>query len=548
MDERSAIWKYLMSLSSEKVLLIGNAPLGMIQGIARTAKSVLVASGSEAYLNQLSKFSTENEISDIQSLTCTDTSLPPLPDNSIHAIGIATNIGLSSIETLIRECHRILTPGGSICLMIRKENWITRFAHPANELSPGATIGIHCDAKNIQKLLQRALFMNIRKYGVVPGHKEPRWMIPSPTRQIATTSLQVYNPTSANARAKKWMARLLSRMGLSRLWMSDLIVIAQKALKSQRAHPRGLRNLLREVLDRPDIEVALSAGTTGYYRKVTAQVMSPDGCILAYAKIADTEQTRNLLDNEANILKRLENIRLITAEVPKLLYHGTCGRDTVFIQSTLEDLSYGPRWLDERHISFLVELFHRTAVHKPLKECLLLFRVEERLKRLRERISESWYHRIRTVLKRMIEQSGNYKILQGLSHGDFAPWNTFLHQDKLFVFDWEYAWEESIPFWDIFHFVIQHGVLVEGLDASKLLGELTGENGSLLPLLHQYAERLGIHPSLSTKLLLLYLCDVSSFYLETYMQDEFSDRQRNRLLDTWGRMLESLQRDEKIFS
>jgi RIO-like serine/threonine protein kinase len=43
----------------------------------------------------------------------------------------------------------------------------------------------------------------------------------------------------------------------------------------------------------------------------------------------------------------------------------------------------------------------------------------------------------------------------GVSHGDFAPWNTRLSDGRLFVFDWESAEFQSPNQWDIFHFRAQ---------------------------------------------------------------------------------------------
>jgi len=49
----------------------------------------------------------------------------------------------------------------------------------------------------------------------------------------------------------------------------------------------------------------------------------------------------------------------------------------------------------------------------------------------------------------------------GLTHGDFAPWNTKIHNGKLLVFDWESASSGWPTAWDAFHFRVQTACLIE---------------------------------------------------------------------------------------
>jgi RIO-like serine/threonine protein kinase len=48
----------------------------------------------------------------------------------------------------------------------------------------------------------------------------------------------------------------------------------------------------------------------------------------------------------------------------------------------------------------------------------------------------------------------------GITHGDFAPWNTSILDDQLFVFDWESAERQSPHLWDEFHFQVQAASLL----------------------------------------------------------------------------------------
>ncbi|MEQ1861146.1 MAG: hypothetical protein ABMA13_14590 [Chthoniobacteraceae bacterium] len=59
-------------------------------------------------------------------------------------------------------------------------------------------------------------------------------------------------------------------------------------------------------------------------------------------------------------------------------------------------------------------------------------------------------------------------IHPALMHGDFAPWNVRVHDGRWTALDWERGELTGVPGWDWLHFVVQHAVLVEHLDAAQV--------------------------------------------------------------------------------
>ena len=60
-----------------------------------------------------------------------------------------------------------------------------------------------------------------------------------------------------------------------------------------------------------------------------------------------------------------------------------------------------------------------------------------------------------TALAQVTAELGDATLPCGISHGDFAPWNTRLERNELKVFDWERA-EWAVPIdWDSYHFKLQ---------------------------------------------------------------------------------------------
>lgn len=67
-------------------------------------------------------------------------------------------------------------------------------------------------------------------------------------------------------------------------------------------------------------------------------------------------------------------------------------------------------------------------------------------------------------------------------HSDFTPWNMFVEDEKLFVFDWEYAGRTYIPHLDIVHHIVQSSMFTHHPSARELYDRLFRENNALMDL------------------------------------------------------------------
>jgi hypothetical protein len=97
------------------------------------------------------------------------------------------------------------------------------------------------------------------------------------------------------------------------------------------------------------------------------------------------------------------------------------------------------------------------------------------------RLGSRWQGLGREVLRSATRQLDAAVVPCGILHGDFAPWNTRVHNDELSLFDWESAvWEAPLG-WDKFHFLVQVDCLLNKGRGAGLPSILTnGERGSYL--------------------------------------------------------------------
>ena len=157
---------------------------------------------------------------------------------------------------------------------------------------------------------------------------------------------------------------------------------------------------------------------------------------------------------------------------------------------------------------------------------------------LRERVSDDWQKRLQKGIDVCESLLVDETIPLGLCHRDFVPWNTYLQRDRLYVFDWEYATEQGIPFWDIFHFVFFPAILITSRSGERLIDQW--QSYRLRQFLAQYAESIGVDLAIVPVCFLLYLIEVSCFHLDMFDCDGLQNTQRQRLQETWANMMDEL--------
>ena len=156
--------------------------------------------------------------------------------------------------------------------------------------------------------------------------------------------------------------------------------------------------------------------------------------------------------NEASILQRLWNFPALRPHIPRLLYAGDCSGTYVLFQGALQG-ARGPTTLDEIHRSFLQKLWDVHAVRMPGQSLIEV--VAAKWERVVPRLGAEWERLGEEVLRRASRDLEGKTMRCGVMHGDFAPWNTRVLEERLLLFDWESATWEAPTSWDTFYFQVQ---------------------------------------------------------------------------------------------
>ena len=319
-------------------------------------------------------------------------------------------------------------------------------------------------------LLRAQGFTEVRSFVVVPNINEPRWFIPLQAKIVARLAWNLYEPFRSRARLYKRIAMLLTQMGAG-AYLGDQIILARRAVSS-------LENVLARVVNTSEFSIAVSSGTPGPRRKLTIQLTTNDGSVLAYVKYGDRPTTGLLVQKEAQFLEHIHSLSLKAVIVPELLYHGQHNDGYIMVSAPLvKDAQVSKTFLTQRHIAVLLELAGCTGSKRTLD---LLDQLKQRVKALQGIIDRTWYERLCLAIAAISSRPGIGSLPTALSHGDFAPWNIHVNQstDRLFLFDWEHGQTDRFLLWDAFHFKTQVDILVRDakrdMSASITLSDILG--------------------------------------------------------------------------
>jgi len=231
------------------------------------------------------------------------------------------------------------------------------------------------------------------------------------------------------------------------------------------------------VFSASNLEYAYFGGTPGAHKKATIQVYKGKN-VLGYCKITENKDIYALFQHEEKILKELESKKVVG--VPRCLY---CGEwkdgEYLFAQTTVKTpKSKVEHTLSSKVTSFLKNLKSQTSVKCKFSETdeyEWILRLEQNLNMLSVREQDILCRGI-VVLKQYF---GDELHTFSAYHGDFTPWNMFLENGKLFVFDFEYAGLRYIPCLDIMHHITQTGIFESGWNVDDEYHNFENERDSL---------------------------------------------------------------------
>jgi len=258
---------------------------------------------------------------------------------------------------------------------------------------------------------------------------------------------------------------------------------------------------------------AMFAGTPGSNNKALLYTAG------SFYKIACTEIAKDLLINELANIRFASTSRLFS--VPKTILHNANILQTADISNKGQRRNIFGR-IHAKAVQGITQRYQRRC---SIADWGYFQMLKKDLNTLDdERIPPNLIRKLNNILEKIDETQS---INLSFSHGDFTPWNCYIHNNKLSVYDWEMASCEKPKGFDFFHFIIQNGILVDKKPWKVILKEIKQKNRITF---HFNKDEFYHH-------LKFYLLTNILAYLRIYSEQKIWHLQVYRLLQTWTEAL-----------
>lgn len=343
-----------------------------------------------------------------------------------------------------------------------------------------------------------------------------RWFYPTTLK--SPTFLNTYNPSTLRGRLLANGIRLAFRLGLSSTIASGRVTVYHR-------DPLAIDSIVGEFE-----HYSIFTGTVGPNRKAVIEVGNGKKST-CYFKLPLTPPAGSLVRNEKETLTRLQSFSLPNLVVPEVVNtaHSVVGFTSVqpsnpSLQKHLTKAHY------EAWRAYASQSLRNVALNSTTAHQITLGRLIELESNANPAGSVEMVRKLRALsdqidLKLVVPTS--------LSHGDFTPWNSYVAEDKLFLFDWELSQEDAPVLFDLFHYVFQAGVLVQHSNFQQLKRKVQAMLDT--PEVREMVQLFGIDPELQYRLFLL---QHITHYLWVYSKQEEHHQQIAWLTEVWHEALD----------
>lgn len=259
--------------------------------------------------------------------------------------------------------------------------------------------------------------------------------------------------------------------------------------------------------------LAARYGSPGPYQKLSALFVDRGGQGVAFVKVALSPQADAMVLREKAWLDRLVMIPDLQGSVPAMLQAGKAGRGQAYLMTTTAP-DLGPSGaFGEAHRRFLSALGRHTARSGAFGDSMEAAFIGDALPRLAHVLGDALHAEFASAWGDAMTLLKDWNGPLVLAHRDFVPWNMCRQNDRLFVFDWEYAAEHAGALNDFFHFHLMPVAAPRWRRVrADRLRSLVGEGLDFVRRLHPDARW---DEAVVSAWLLVYLLDVVLFYTDS---------------------------------
>lgn len=278
---------------------------------------------------------------------------------------------------------------------------------------------------------------------------------------------------------------------------------------------------------------SIFTGTAGENRKAIIEIHN-ETQLYVFIKIALTKAAKVLINNEATCLKYLNTFEFNKIIVPELLSNNE--KDTIGLSNIKPNRFQQKSRLSDVHVKALSELYSKSTAQIKWIDLSVLHESKNKTKMLLEDyevVNDLGKSRVQGLVNKilllinMLEEKDD-GVTVAISHGDFTPWNMYISNDVLHLFDWELSQDDMPLMFDLFHFVFQSEVMIKQRKYTEIFNEL-----NKLIKMKNTQNLIDSYNVDFNKNYMFYIIYNVTYYLTKYIQQKDLHEQVFWLLDVW---------------
>ncbi len=352
-----------------------------------------------------------------------------------------------------------------------------------------------------------------------------RWFFPKANKKACFLAL--YNGSGWKARLFVTTSKLLNKIGrLSILTDGHFMVYYHQ-------HD-GFKTSFPEV---PFDDFAVFTGTIGENRKAII-ALSSGGKTTQFLKIPLTDAAIKLVKNEFCQLLHLESFVYHSTVLPEVKNHN---HQIMVSNISPERKSEDQRW-STVHWQSLSELYRNTYQCKPLINTPFWKTIEAGIAffgnplLIKNGLSEEKITSLKNYTISLFNRIDPTNISAlGMGHGDFTPWNMYVGQGRLHIYDWEMSQPDYPLLFDFFHYYFQKGILINRENFTDIQKKLQKQFQQ-----KEAKQILATYRLDKQTYYRLYLLYIVCYYLPKYLVQPKLHTQVHWLVSTWLEALENI--------
>lgn len=393
---------------------------------------------------------------------------------------------------------------------------------------------------NIIQLIQEHVCNLEGDYLALPSISKMQWLLPLNVPGNYPQIIDYYYPMHFKSKFFKYCTIMAFKFRIASLFLKKNIL----QLKNHTRSILPLDNYFATYCDQNRIAVSLLINPQ--IQKIVALIVNHKGQTLGCAKIGLSKYSRKLIANECKALGDIRELSLTSITYPRVISSHIFGDAPFFIIEPFNNnLGLSTLCITKTHLEFISELYCLTGKTSKLKNTSVYLKLSEDIRTAVNFAAKEWVDRLKKGIA-VLESMHNIEIQTCFFHGDFTPWNIYClgKNSKLYVTDWEYAEDEGLLLWDIFHFLIHVNVLIESFNEERMLHLLL--NSERTWAVYDIINPNAISNRCTLKLYLTtYLLNISLRYLNYYKATGTLDLQTQRLLNILGMMMDKIYKSEE---